>query len=319
MNEEPADAARRSAPHLFSPLSQPPEPAPPAAEIHRLATVTSTQDEAARRLGQGTATPFVVTAREQRSGRGRLGRAFVSPEGGSVSVTYVHRTDLDLERRTWFPLAAGVAALRAVAGVLGEDGERLGLKWPNDLHTADGRKLGGILVEGRGTDSVLIGIGLNLRGPVRDGAGEIVPGAAWLAGPAGIRAAAAGNGEVEALRERIEDALAGALQGELEALESARGDADAAGTRRRYTMTCLTFGQGVRVDPLGATGVGGAGSRALHGIARSVDDRGRLMVDLEEGGRVAVDVGDVRHVRPGGSARSAEGAPNGTEQEEHGT
>jgi len=39
---------------------------------------------------------------------------------------------------------------------------RTSLKWPNDL-VVDGAKLGGILVESRGKDYVVVGIGINCR------------------------------------------------------------------------------------------------------------------------------------------------------------
>ncbi|GAA1489969.1 biotin--[acetyl-CoA-carboxylase] ligase [Brachybacterium sacelli] len=294
----------------------------PAPVIHRLARVPSTQDEAARRLAAGQETPFAVATGEQTAGRGRLGRSFASPDGGNVYLTYVHRTRLAPQRRSWIPLVAGLAALEAVTSAVGDRGPVLGLKWPNDLHLEDGRKLGGILVEGRGSDAVLIGIGLNVRGPVRGADGAPVPGAAWLLGDEGIRATGEqreGAGDPEAMRARIERALAGALAAELAALESTEGDADAARSADRYTMTCLTLGQAVRVDPLGSAGTGGARSSSLRGIARAVDAHGRLVVDLDEGGRRAVDVGDVRHVRPGGPARPATGAARGAEQEVHGT
>lgn len=303
-----------------------PVPGAPSAltdpTIHRLARVPSTQDEAARRLAAGQDAPFAVTTAEQTAGRGRLGRRFASPDGGNVYLTYVHRTRLAPGRRTWIPLIAGLAALGAVAAAVGTQGPVLGLKWPNDLYTADGRKLGGILVEGRGSDGVLIGIGLNVRGPVRAADGAPVPGAAWLLGDGGIRdghGSHEGAEDPEAVRARIERALADELAAELAALESTHGDADAAGSAHRYTMTCLTLGHAVRVDPLGSAGAGGARSPSWHGTARAVDAHGRLVVDLDEGGRRAVDVGDVRHVRPGGPARPETGAEHGAEQEEHGT
>ena len=304
----------------------------PGPVIHRRVRADSTQDEAARLLDAGQEVPFAVATGEQTAGRGRLGRRFASPAGGNVYLTYAHRTSLAPQQRTWIPLAAGLAALEAVAAAVGVRGPVLGLKWPNDLQTADGRKLGGILVEGRGTDLVLIGIGVNVHGPVRDGDGAEVPDAAWLLGDGGIRRGGGdldggdrgGEGRDEAieddqLRRRIEQHLVQALAVELTALESTTGDADAAGLAHRYTMTCLTLGQSVRVDPLGSVGAGGARSPSLHGTARAIDAHGRLVVDLETGGRRVVDVGDVRHVRPGGPARPATGAAGGAEQEEHGT
>ena len=149
--------------------------------------MTSTQDEATLRLREGQPLPFVLTARRQTSGRGRLGRAFASPAGASLSFTYAHRTGLDPADRGWIPLTAGLATVSTLSQELGlRAGDQIGLKWPNDLHTHDGRKLGGILVEGRGADVVLVGIGLNLRGPVRQPDGSVVPGAAWLRGEGGL-------------------------------------------------------------------------------------------------------------------------------------
>ena len=133
----------------------------PAPRLHRLGAVPSPQDAAAARLRAGERPPFAVTATRQDAGRGRLGRAFASPEGESLALTYVHRTALDPARRGWFPLAAGLAAVRALDRVPGRAEARtpVGLKWPNDLHTPDGRKLGGILAEARGQDALLLGIG----------------------------------------------------------------------------------------------------------------------------------------------------------------
>ena len=280
--------------------------------IHRLGAVRSTQDEASALLRAGHAPPFAVTATRQTSGRGRLGRAFASPDGTSLALTFAHRTSLGPARRGWFPLAAGLAVVaaleRAVPAAAGE--QRIGLKWPNDLHTADGRKLGGILVEGHGTDHVLIGIGINVRGPVRDADGAEVPGTAWLRGPGGLHRAApdgAGGGSAadpeadpiatEALVDELGRALAAALHDELCALESAQGDADACGLADRYSMTCLTLGRAVRVDPLGADRPSGETSATLHGTARAIDAHGGLLVDLAGGGMTVVGVGDVRHLR----------------------
>jgi hypothetical protein len=75
-------------------------------------------------------------------------------------------------------------------------------------------------------------------------------------------------------------------------------------------MTCLTLGRAVRIDPLGESAGGGDRDPALRGTARDIDGHGRLVLDLGEGGReVAVDVGDVRHLRPEASAPCGAAAP----------
>src|SRR5699024_1182090 len=86
---------------------------------------------------------------------------------------------------------------------------------------------------------------------------------------------------------------------------------------RRYTMTCLTLGSAVRVDRLDPAEAGGTGS--VHGTARAIGAHGRLVVDLEGGRSLTVDVGDVRHLRPGRRAGTAEGIPTVAQQEEKGT
>lgn len=286
--------------------------------ILRLGTVVSTQDEASTRLVAGERPPFAVTARQQTAGRGRLGRPFASPDGASLSFTYAHRTAVAPARRGWIPLAAGLAAVTALSRGAGlVTGEQIGLKWPNDLHTPEGRKLGGILVEGRGADVVLVGIGMNLHGPVEQLDGSCVPGAAWLRGTGGLLPARDGDPTDEALRERLETALATALTEELARLESAGGDGERAGTRHRYAMTCLTLGRRVRVEPLGKQGAAEGGSRSWSGVSRTIDGHGRLVVDLDGGGQQAVDVGDVRHLRPEGTAGATADEARDIEQEEH--
>jgi BirA family biotin operon repressor/biotin-[acetyl-CoA-carboxylase] ligase len=91
-----------------------------------------------------------MVADEQTAGRGRFGRAWLSPAGG-LYATFI------VARHPAIQLVSGVAVLRALARF----GIDVRLKWPNDL-VIDGRKLAGILVELAG-DVALIGIGVNLE------------------------------------------------------------------------------------------------------------------------------------------------------------
>jgi len=77
--------------------------------IHRLQQVSSTQDEARRLVesGEGKAG-HVIVADEQREGRGRFGRAWLSAVGGLYATFIVARHEL-------IPLLSGIAVLRAVA------------------------------------------------------------------------------------------------------------------------------------------------------------------------------------------------------------
>ena len=175
---------------------------------------------------------------------------------------------------------------------------------------------------------MLIGIGLNLAGPIHEADGREVPGAAWLRGPGGIAPLGADGASredgdsptsLDTLRETIAATLATALLAELTALESSLGDAQVAGTRQRYTMSCLTVGQLVRIHPLGGSG-GAEQVSGPIGIAQDIDVHGRLVLRDDRGQEVAVDVGDVRHLRPGRLSGVDEGtAAHRGEQEEHTT
>ncbi|MCR4391542.1 MAG: biotin--[acetyl-CoA-carboxylase] ligase [Candidatus Acetothermia bacterium] len=120
-----------------------------------LGVVGSTQDALRQWARAGAPEGAVVLAERQTAGRGRWGRAWVSPGGGlyfSVLLRPVQPLPL-------LPLAAGVALVDACQ--LG------GLKWPNDLLAPDGRKLAGVLAEAEvqdgGAQAVYLGVGLNVE------------------------------------------------------------------------------------------------------------------------------------------------------------
>lgn len=107
----------------------------------------------------------VLLAEQQTGGRGRRGRHWASPIAANLYVSVSRQFSGGLARLGGLSLVVGVA----VAEALRQAGyERVGVKWPNDL-LADGRKLGGILVEGGGEHGgpvrAVIGIGLNVRMP----------------------------------------------------------------------------------------------------------------------------------------------------------
>lgn len=97
-----------------------------------------------------------LRAETQRAGRGRQGRAWVSPPGNLYASTLVRLARGDPPAPT-LALVAAVALEEAVS-VFHPAGAML--KWPNDL-LIDGAKLAGILIE-RADDAVIVGIGVNL-------------------------------------------------------------------------------------------------------------------------------------------------------------
>lgn len=128
-----------------------------------LASCESTNDEAARLAASGAAHGTVVTARSQRAGRGRHGRAWYSPEHENLYYSCVLRPACEPSAAPPITLAAGLAVADAVERTTGQ---KASLKWPNDI-LLRGRKLAGVLTESstRGTrlEYVIVGIGVNLN------------------------------------------------------------------------------------------------------------------------------------------------------------
>lgn len=126
--------------------------------------IDSTNSELLRRPAPVSGVQ-VLLAEGQSAGRGRRGRAFVSPLGAHLYLSLSRRFARGLAGLGGLSLAAGVAVAEALR-VLGV--EAVGLKWPNDL-LVEGRKLGGLLVEGggefAGNARAVIGLGLNVHMP----------------------------------------------------------------------------------------------------------------------------------------------------------
>lgn len=107
----------------------------------------------------------ILLAERQMAGRGRRGRAWVSPLAAHVYLSVQRQYCGGLSRLGGLSLVAGVAVAEALhAAGFGE----VQLKWPNDL-VVHGSKLGGILVEGGGEHGgpahAVVGVGINVRMP----------------------------------------------------------------------------------------------------------------------------------------------------------
>ena len=117
--------------------------------VHRRVT-GSTSVDARELASRGAPHGTLVTAEEQRDGRGRQGRHWHAPAGTALLCSLVLRDPPEL-----VPIAAGVA----VAELAGPTAR---LKWPNDV-LLDGRKVSGILIDGRPQDGwAVLGIGINV-------------------------------------------------------------------------------------------------------------------------------------------------------------
>ncbi len=123
----------------------------------------------------GPANGTLILAENQRAGRGRNGRVWVSPPGKSLLMSlilYPARWHVSAQEEAQaapalpglLTLAASVAVVRALQR-LGAEG--CTIKWPNDVLGRTGRKLCGILTESaavtQGQSALIVGIGINVN------------------------------------------------------------------------------------------------------------------------------------------------------------
>lgn len=214
---------------------------------------TSSTNERARELAAaGAPHGTLVTASGQSAGRGRQGRRWSAPPGRALLCSLVLRSAPRL-----LPLAAAVATAEAT----GRDEARI--KWPNDV-LLDGRKVAGILVEGRPQEGwAVCGVGVNVALRTSD----LPPELHDHAGSLGLDPA-----DVEKVLEAL-----------LEALERRLADPPAA---------VLDAWRGR--DALAGSAVRWAEG---EGVARGIDGEGRLVVERSGGGRLTLDAGEVHLLR----------------------
>lgn len=115
----------------------------------------------------GQADKTIIIAKEQSSGRGRLGRAWDSQEGG-LWFSLLLRPDLPMEDLSLITLTMAAAVREGISSYTDLD---VKIKWPNDI-LFNGKKLVGILTEVKGdmdrVEYIVVGIGVNVLNAIKD-------------------------------------------------------------------------------------------------------------------------------------------------------
>jgi BirA family biotin operon repressor/biotin-[acetyl-CoA-carboxylase] ligase len=132
-------------------------------------SLDSTNEEGKRLARGGGCHGAVIWAKQQTSGKGRMGRNWVSSEG-NLFVSILLQPEKPLQEFSQLSFVAAIAAIEALEGLL-PDSSKLKCKWPNDILLGD-KKLGGILLESFRTEDdgqfqnhgawVVVGVGVNV-------------------------------------------------------------------------------------------------------------------------------------------------------------
>ena len=238
-------------------------------EIEYLQIVDSTNDYAKMMAMDGGVHGLLVTAEEQTGGKGRRGRAWVTPAGTAIAMSMVLRPQLAPEKASMLTLVAGLAVTEAIRKVTGLNAL---LKWPNDV-VVNGKKTTGILTEmtmkGASIDFVILGIGINVN--VTEFPEEICDIATSLFLETGY------------LVDRAKLAASCLKFFELY-YEKFMKAGDMSGLKEAYEEVLINRNQQVRVlEP----------DNEYTGIARGIDELGQLLVEKEDGSVVKVYAGEV--------------------------
>ena len=246
-------------------------------DVEVTAVTGSTNADLLARAAGGEPEGAVLAAEQQTAGRGRLGRAWVSPPRAALTFSVLLRpAAVPRARLGWLPLLAGVAVAAAVRTAAAVDAW---LKWPNDV-LAGPAKLGGILAEAAG-DAVVIGIGLN----VSTGPADLPP-----PGPGALAATSLRLAHARSLdRGELLAAILAGLERRYLTWCRFAGDTERSGVRAEYTRLCATLGRPVRAEL--------PGGRVLDGLAAGIDPDGRLLVSVPSEAELPVAAGDIIHLR----------------------
>lgn len=246
-------------------------------------TVDSTNDLAlaAARADVQHGDCWVAEHQERGRGRREVGgdrRDWFSPRGLNLYMSVLLKPqDLEPARASGMTLAAGIGVCEALLHAV-EDDLDIWLKWPNDIFIGT-LKLGGVLTEAvtdsSGIQAIVVGIGLNVNvasDMVPEDLEDVMTSLAIETGHAHDR--------LELLHD-VHDSVVTWCDAYVH-----RGwDALAAGLERWDQSD----GKHVDVRDHG---------RHEHGIARGIDERGHLRVELESGEVVSLNTGEVQ-LRPG--------------------
>jgi BirA family transcriptional regulator, biotin operon repressor / biotin---[acetyl-CoA-carboxylase] ligase len=232
---------------------------------------TSTNDDAKKAAREGAPHGSVWVVETQTHGRGRQGRAWISPPGENLLFSVLLRIPQVVPSRVPpLSLAVGLVVRDAIAKAVGHD-EAVVVKWPNDV-LVRGKKVAGILIEsglaGSKVEYLVVGIGVNVH--TREFPPELQPIATSIA----LEHPSAPPDRAEILA----DILAG-LDHDIEHVAH-RGLGIIHG---RLSARDALLGRSVTSE-----------DGKIAGIARGIDLEGRLLIESTDGLVSKVASGEVR-------------------------
>lgn len=241
-------------------------------ELYYFESTGSTNADAKRLAEEGAPQGTLVVADAQTQGRGRRGRSWESPAGESCYFTLLLKPDFAPDKASMLTLVMAHSVAMAISELAGMEA---GIKWPNDI-VMQGKKVCGILtemtLESDYIQHVVIGVGININQEneksfpeeVRAHAGSV----RMICGKQINRAELVGL-----IMKQFEKDYAAFLETE-----------DLSGLKQSYDTFLVNLDKEVKVlDPKGE----------FTGTARGINEKGELLVELEDGSLEKIYSGEV--------------------------
>lgn len=243
---------------------------PIALSVHE--SVDSTNTRAMALAAEGTTYPAAVVAGEQTAGRGRMGRRFYSPKDKGIYLSIIIRPAMSTEASLLITSAAAVAVAQSIRSICGLDA---GIKWVNDIYLG-GKKICGILTEGIADfesgqiSQLIVGIGINCSSSdFKSNALENKAGALDIKG-------LERNRLIAAIIDRFLDIVEAIGNGDSSFIDD-------------YRDLSVVIGKQITVYPTPVTDM----DNRYSATAVDIDDRGGLVVRLDDGSQTTLSTGEI--------------------------
>lgn len=235
-----------------------------------LSQIDSTNEEIRRNLTLPEGT--VIIADLQTHGRGRQGRSWHSESGTGLYLSTLLKPNLSPENLSLLSLMAGVATATAIQK---QASAEVKLKWPNDILINE-KKIAGILCEYIPTtpSSVIVGIGVNIN------QSNFPPDLQDIATSIKLETGNSIN------RSDLVLSLIENLDCEYEELLKEKGNT----LIEKWVKNTDMLDKTVTVFQKG---------KSLTGIAKGLDQKGRLILQASDGQKHILDSGEVSFKPPG--------------------
>lgn len=214
----------------------------------------------------------VVIAESQTAGRGRLGRKWISPEGG-IWLSIILKPEIQPLHAPRITLLAGVSVARTIRSL----GLSAKIKWPNDI-LINGKKVCGILTEiGAELDLInyiIVGIGIDANVDIESFPDEIRDNSTSLKKEMGGKI-----NRVDFVRKLIEEFDNEYLKFRTEGFPP---------ILEEWRNMSATIGEWVKIS---------SQTRTIYGEAVGVDNEGALILETGDGHLEKVVAGNCEHLR----------------------